>query len=193
MYEFIKGKITELTPAYAVIENSGIGYLIHISLNTYSRLNPSEQCTLLLHHVVREDAQQLFGFHARQERELFRLLISVSGIGPNTARMMLSSSNPGDIQKAISTGSLLLLKSIKGIGQKTAERIIVELRDKILKVAPSDEILSQPHNTIREEALSALIMLGFGRNIAEKVLDKLLLQNAGLNPEELVKQALKQL
>lgn len=191
MYEYISGKITELTPACVVVENNGIGYLIHISLTTYTHLFGSEKGTIYLHHVVREDAQLFYGFFSRQERELFRLLISVSGVGPNTARMMLSSSSPDEIQKAISSANILVLKSIKGIGQKTAERIIVDLRDKISKAGAQDEIFAGGHNTIREEALSALLMLGFSRNSTEKVLDKLLAENAGHSAEELVKHALK--
>jgi holliday junction DNA helicase RuvA len=193
MYEYISGKLVELTPAYAVVENNGIGYLVHISLTTYTKLNGTEACTLYLHYVVREDAQLFYGFYTRQERELFRLLISVSGVGPNTARMMLSSTSPDEIQKAISSANILLLKGIKGIGQKTAERIIVDLRDKISKAGAQDEIFTGVHNTMREEALSALLMLGFSRNATEKVLDKLLAEKAGLTAEELVKQALKQL
>ncbi len=193
MYEYITGKLTELTPACAVVENNGVGYLIHISLSTYSKLNGATSCTLYLHHVVREDAHLFFGFFSRQERELFRLLISVSGVGPNTARMMLSSSEPDEIQKAISSANVLFLKGIKGIGQKTAERIVVDLRDKINKAGAQDEILTGGHNTMRDEALSALLMLGFSRINTEKVLDKLLAGKSNLNAEDLVKQALKQL
>jgi len=193
MYEYIKGKLIEITPAYAVVENAGIGYLINISLHTYSKLSGSENCMLYLHYVVREDAQIFFGFHARQEMELFRQLISVSGVGPNTARMMLSSLNPDEIQKAIMSGDVLKLKGIKGIGQKTAERIIVDLRDKIAKAGALGEILTGVHNTIRDEALSALLMLGFSRSITEKTLSKLLAEKADMSAEELVKQALKQL
>lgn len=193
MYEYISGKLTEITPAYAVVENTGIGYIINISLNTYSKINGSDNCLLYLHHVVREDAQLFFGFSSRQERELFRQLISVSGVGPNTARMMLSSLSSEEIQRAIMSANILLLKGIKGIGQKTAERIIVDLRDKIAKVGGQEEIFKGAHNTMREEALSALLMLGFARNVSEKALDKLLLDKAGMSAEELVKQALKQL
>ena len=193
MYEYISGKLTEITPAYAVVENTGIGYIINISLNTYSKINGSENCLLYLHHVVREDAQLFFGFSTRQERELFRQLISVSGVGPNTARMMLSSLSAEEIQRAIMSANILLLKGIKGIGQKTAERIIVDLRDKIAKVGGQEEIFKGGHNTMREEALSALLMLGFPRNLSEKTLDKLLSDKAGMSAEDLVKQALKQL
>ena len=131
MYEYLTGKISELTPAYAVVENNGIGYIVNISLNTYSKLNSNNTCTLFLHHVVREDAELFFGFFSKQEREIFRQLISVSGVGPNTARMMLSSLSSEEIQKAIMSGNVIQLKSIKGIGQKTAERIILELKEKI--------------------------------------------------------------
>lgn len=193
MYEYISGKLTEITPAYAVVENTGIGYIINISLNTYSKINGSDNCLLYLHHVVREDAQLFFGFSSRQERELFRQLISVSGVGPNTARMMLSSLSAEEIQRAIMSANILLLKGIKGIGQKTAERIIVDLRDKIAKVGGQEEIFKGVHNTMREEALSALLMLGFARNVSEKALEKLLSEKAGMSAEELVKQALKQL
>lgn len=193
MYEYLTGKISELTPAYAVVENNGIGYIVNISLNTYSKLNGNNTCTLFLHHVVREDAELFFGFYSKQEREIFRQLISVSGVGPNTARMMLSSLNSEEIQKAIISGNVVQLKSIKGIGQKTAERIIVDLRDKIAKTEFVGENITGSHNTIRQEALSALLMLGFQRNITEKTIDKLLLQNTALSAEELVKLALKQL
>jgi Holliday junction DNA helicase RuvA len=193
MYEYISGKLTEITPAYAVVENNGIGYIINISLSTYSKINGSENCQLYLHHVIREDAQLFFGFSTRQERELFRQLISVSGVGPNTARMMLSSLSAEEIQRAIMGANILLLKGIKGIGQKTAERIIVDLRDKIAKIGGQEEIFKGIHNTMREEALSALLMLGFPRNVSEKALDKLLSEKAGMSAEELVKQALKQL
>jgi Holliday junction DNA helicase RuvA len=193
MYEYISGKLTEITPAYAVVENNGIGYIINISLSTYSKINGTENCQLYLHHVIREDAQLFFGFSTRQERELFRQLISVSGVGPNTARMMLSSLSAEEIQRAIMGANILLLKGIKGIGQKTAERIIVDLRDKIAKIGGQEEIFKGAHNTMRDEALSALLMLGFPRNVSEKALDKLLSEKAGMTAEELVKQALKQL
>ncbi len=193
MYEYLKGKITELTPAYVVVENNGMGFFINISLNTYSKLNGISDTTLYLHHVVREDAELLFGFFSKQEREIFRQLISVSGVGPNTARIMLSSLSPEDIQKAIMSGNVAQLKGVKGIGQKTAERIIVDLRDKIAKIEGVEEIFIGSHNTIRQETLSALLMLGFQRNITEKTIDKLLLQNTALSAEELVKLALKQL
>ncbi len=193
MIEYIKGKITELNPAYLVIETAGMGYFVSISLNTYSQLESGSEVTLPVHEVIREDARQLYGFAGRSERELFRLLITVNGVGPNTARMMLSSLKPSEIEKAISDSNVHLLKSIKGIGLKTAERIIVDLRDKTGKVSQAGEILTLKDNTMREEALSALMMLGFVRSATVKVIDKLLSENQNLTVEELIKQALRNL
>lgn len=192
MYEYIQGKITGLTPANAIIEAGSIGYFIHISLNTYSLINGKEQAKLFLHQVVREDAHLLYGFAEPAERELFRLLISVSGIGSNTALMMLSSLSPEEIRKAILEENVTLLKSIKGIGAKTAQRVIIDLKDKIGKTAASDQILISPAgNTIRDEALSALVMLGFAKKNIEKELDKILKANPNLTVEETIKRALK--
>jgi len=193
MYEYISGKIIEITPTYAVVDCNGMGYIVNITLSTYSKLNKTEIVKLYLHYVVREDAQLFFGFFSKQEREIFRFLISVNGVGPNTARMMLSSLSAEEIQKAIMSDNVVQLKSIKGIGQKTAERIIVDLRDKIAKTDDFDENFSQQHNTIRQEALSALLMLGFQRNITEKTIDKIIVENKNATAEELVKIALKQL
>jgi Holliday junction DNA helicase RuvA len=193
MIEYIKGKITELNPAYLVIETGGIGYFVSISLNTYSQLESGSDVTLPVHEVIREDAHQLYGFAGRSERELFRLLVTVNGVGPNTARMMLSSLKPAEIEKAISDSNVHLLKSIKGIGLKTAERIIVDLRDKTGKVSQASEFLTLKDNTMREEALSALMMLGFIRSATVKVIDKLLTENQNLTVEELIKQALRNL
>ena len=193
MIEYIKGKITELNPAYLVIETAGVGYFVSISLNTYSQLESGSDVTLPVHEVIREDARQLYGFAGRSERELFRLLITVNGVGPNTARMMLSSLKPAEIEKAISDSNVHILKSIKGIGLKTAERIIVDLRDKTGKVSQASDILTLKDNTMREEALSALMMLGFVRSATVKVIDKLLAENQNLTVEELIKQALRNL
>jgi Holliday junction DNA helicase RuvA len=170
-----------------------MGYFVSISLNTYSQLESGSEVTLPVHEVIREDARQLYGFAGRSERELFRLLITVNGVGPNTARMMLSSLKPSEIEKAISDSNVHLLKSIKGIGLKTAERIIVDLRDKTGKVSQAGEILTLKDNTMREEALSALMMLGFVRSATVKVIDKLLSENQNLTVEELIKQALRNL
>lgn len=191
MYEYIQGKITELTPASVVIDNQGIGYFISISLNTYSALSGKEQAIVFIHQVVREDAQLLFGFYNKTEREIFRQLITVSGIGANTARMMLSSMSPDEIREAILTANVKLLSGIKGIGAKTAQRVIIDLKDKVGKFDISNDFLLSISNTNREEALSALVMLGFTKNTVEKVLDKVLKDNPKAEVEELVKQALK--
>jgi len=191
MYEYIQGKISELTPTSVVIDNQGIGYHIEISLNTYTALSGKEQAVVFIHQVVREDAHILFGFYNKSERQIFRQLISVSGIGSNTARMMLSSLSPSEITEAILTGNVRLLNGIKGIGAKTAQRVIVDLKDKVGKSEVSDDFLLSQSNTNREEALSALVMLGFTKNTVEKILDKLLKANPKAEVEELVKQALK--
>ncbi len=193
MYEFISGNITELTPAHIVVENAGIGYFINISLNTYSALSGKQASRVFLHQVVREDAHLLFGFADREERNLFRLLITVSGIGANTARLMLSSLTPAEIQKAIAGGNADTLKGVKGIGLKSAQRIIVDLKDKLGKLAGSEEIFTVTDNTIREESLSALIMLGFPKNSVEKVINRLLADGEITSVEDLVKRALKKL
>jgi len=191
MYEYIQGKIAELTPASVVIDNNGVGYFINISLNTYAGLTGKENAVLFIHQVVREDAHTLYGFFGKSEREIFRHLISVSGIGANTARMMLSSLSPAEIKEAILSGNVKLLNSVKGIGAKTAQRIVVDLSDKVGKAEISGDFLMAESNTNREEALSALVMLGFAKNTIEKVLDKLLKNNPNAGVEELVKQALK--
>ena len=192
MYEFIKGKLTEKTPTYAVIEANGIGYLLHISLHTYSQLKEDEHCTLLVHMVVREDAMILFGFSGADERELFRQLISVSGVGPNTARMILSSVQPQEIIQAIVVGNASLLQSIKGIGSKTAQRLIIELKDKVSKDLIPYEKLPGGHNTKKEEALSGLIILGFSKMVAEKALAKVIEREGSALPvEQLIRHALK--
>ena len=190
MFDYIRGNITELTPAYAVLETGNIGYFINISLNTYSRLTGTNECKLFTHQVVREDAHLLFGFSEVRERSIFRLLISVSGVGANTARMILSSLTPDEFEHTVNTSDVNKLKSIKGIGVKSAQRIIVDLKDKIGKEA-AGEIFADSYNTMREEALSALVMLGFAKNAVEKMLDKMLKENPGLSVEELVKMALK--
>lgn len=192
MYEFIQGRLIDLTPTNAVIEAGSIGYFIHISLNTYSLINGKEQARLFLHQVVREDAHLLYGFAEATERELFRLLISVNGIGSNTALMMLSSLTADEIRRAILEENVGLLQSIKGIGAKTAQRVIIDLKDKVGKVTDSGQtLMSRADNTIRDEALSALVMLGFARKNIEKELDKLLKANPDLTVEETIKTALK--
>lgn len=193
MIDYIKGTIARLTPAFLAIETGGIGYFVNISLSTYSRLEGKTDTKILIHEVIREDAHQLFGFADEEEREVFRLLISVSGVGASTARMMLSSLSPEEIQRAIMGADVNLLKSIKGIGLKTAQRIIVDLKDKIGKSAGPGEIFAFSDNTRREEALSALVMLGFAKNAVSKVLDRILREERDLSVEELIKRALKNL
>ena len=191
MFEFIEGRIIEKTPAYLVIQDGGTGFYVNISLFTYSGITDEGITRIYIHQVIREDANILYGFHSKQEREIFRHLISVSGIGANTARVILSSMNPDEVTQAIMEGNVSALQGIKGIGAKTAQRIIVDLKDKIAKGVDIDELFISERNTIREEALSALTALGFGKKQAEKVVGKLLTQEPGLTVEEVVKQALK--
>lgn len=191
MIEYIKGDIIQLTPTYVTIETGGIGYSINISLTTYSGLENKKEFKILIHEVIREDSHQLFGFSGNQERDIFRLLISVSGVGANTARMMLSSLSPDEIEKAILGSDSNLLKSVKGIGLKTAQRIIIDLKDKLGKHAGSGEIFAFADNTRREEALSALVMLGFAKSTVSKILDKIVREEKNLTVEEIIKRALK--
>ena len=197
MYDYIEGKTTGLTPAYAIVEAGGFGYFINISLNTYSQItehkknNASDLLKLYLHFVVREDAHLFFGFFTEKEREIFKLLITVSGIGANTARMMLSSLNPIELQKAIAEANVTILQGIKGIGLKTAQRVIVDLKDKIKIESLTNEKFLVVNNTIKEEALSALVTLGFSKSTVEKMLDKLLTVRSDMTVEELIKLTLK--
>jgi Holliday junction DNA helicase RuvA len=193
MIDYIRGTITGITPASLTIETAGIGYFVNISLNTFTRLQGKSEYKILIHEVIREDVHQLFGFGDEEERDIFRLLISVTGVGAGTARMMLSSLNPGEIEKAIIGSDVQTLKSVKGIGVKTAERIIVDLRDKVGKAALSGEIFSFTDNTRREEALSALVMLGFARGAVLKTLDKIMREDRNLTVEDMIKKALKNL
>lgn len=191
MIDYITGSVTEINPACVVIEANGTGYNINISLNTYAAIEKAEKCRIYIHEAIREDAYNLFGFASKDERDLFRYLISVSGVGANTARMMLSSMSPSELSQAITEANVNALKAIKGIGLKTAQRIIVDLKDKIGKHIPSGEIIAFTDNTAREEALSALVMLGFAKNNASKVLDGLLKENRNFSVEDLVRKALK--
>lgn len=193
MYEFISGEIAELTPTLAVIEAGGIGYAIHISLGTFSTLNGKKQAKVYTHLIVREDAHLLYGFATNSERELFRNLLSVNGVGAATALMMLSSLSPEEIASAITTDNVNLLKSVKGIGLKTAQRIIIDLKDKMGKTAPAGQILIPSDNTVQNEALSALVMLGFARKDAEKAVAGVLKEQPGLSVEVVIKHALKRL
>lgn len=192
MYEYIKGILAEATPTYAVIECGGIGYYINISVNTYSRINTKKDTTLFIHQIVREDAHLLYGFFSKEERALFRQLISVSGIGANTASVMLSSMSVEEITGAILTENVNAIKSVKGIGLKTAQRVIIELKDKVGTSGVAENFVFTT-NTIKDEALSALVMLGFVKVQAAKVLDKIIAGGGITSVEELIKQALKQL
>jgi len=202
MYEYIKGSVIELSPTHVVMEGNSMGYHILISLQTFSALQrASSPVQLWLHHHVREDVQQFFGFYQKNEREMFRLLIGASGIGPNSARMILSSLSSEELSQAILTEDLVRLKSIKGIGLKTAQRLIVELKDKVAKIGFSSgaeyESGNRPRTTssspIREEASSALQMLGFPKAAVEKTVDQLLRIRSDYTLEELIKVALKQI
>lgn len=193
MYEYIEGQIDEINPALLVIESNGVGYAVHISLNTFSALNGKKQARIFTHLIVREDAHLLYGFSSRSERELFRQLLSVNGVGAATALMMLSSLSPDEIISAISTENINLLKSVKGIGLKTAQRIIIDLKDKLSKVPVTGQILIPSDNTLQNEALSALVMLGFSRKDAEKAVVGILTGMPGANVETVIKQALKRL
>jgi holliday junction DNA helicase RuvA len=193
MIEYIKGIIAHITPTCLTIETGGVGYFVNISLSTFSKLEGKSESKILIHEIIREDTHQLFGFADKEEREIFRLLISVTGVGANIARMMLSSLNPQEIEKAIIESDVHILKGIKGIGQKTAERIIVDLKDKVSKQAGSGEIIAFSDNTKREEALSALVMLGFAKSAVAKVLDKIAREEKNLTVEDFIKRALKNL
>lgn len=191
MYEYIFGSIADLNPAYVVIENNGMGYFINISVATYTLLSEKKEAKVFLHQVVRDDAHLLYGFFEKQERETFRLLISVSGIGVNTARMMLSTLSSNEVKTAIISDDVNLIKSVKGIGLKTAQKVIIELKDKIGSVNVSEELFVKQNNTIKDEALSALVMLGFAKGAVIKLLDKIVSSHADLSVEDLIKKALK--
>ncbi len=193
MLEYIKGNIAELNPASVIIDNNGIGYEIGISLSTYSQLEGRTEAKLLLHEVIREDAHLLFGFATTRERELFRLLIGVSGVGANTARVILSSIAPAELETVIATADERQLKAVKGVGAKTAQRIIVDLRDKIKPVESSLIIERTATTDAFNEGLAALTMLGFPRQASEKVLKKLFADDPSLRVESAIKQALKML
>ena len=193
MYEYIKGHIEEITPTYTVVECNGIGYFVNISLNTYTKLSGCKEVLLYLHFIVREDAQIFYGFADKGERDIFRMLISVSGIGPNTGRMILSSMSSSEVILAISSSNVDALKAVKGIGAKTAQRVIIELKDKISKDSSIDSKLFDVDNGFSKEAASALIMLGFSKSDVTKVIDRVVAKNKVESVEELVKLSLKQL
>lgn len=193
MYDYIRGAIADISPANIIVEAAGIGYFINISLNSYSQLNGKRDVKLFLHQVVREDAHTLYGFAEANERELFRNLISVNGVGASTAVMMLSSLTPDELKAAVTTENVAVLKAVKGIGAKTAQRIIIDLKDKLGKMAETSQILLSPDNTIRNESLSALVMLGFVKRDAEKIVSKILQEQPDATVESVIKQALKRL
>jgi Holliday junction DNA helicase RuvA len=199
MYAYLEGNITELNPACAVIDCAGVGYEVNISLTTYSAIKDKQRVRLQTVHIIREDAQLLFGFYTIEEKKMFLLLISVSGIGANTARTILSAFNAVEIGRAIVNGDAKKIQSVKGIGTKTAERVIVDLRDKV-----NSELLNSAYNldgstdnapivksAAKDEALAALITLGYPKNASEKILNKILLSNPEYTSEELIKQALR--
>jgi Holliday junction DNA helicase RuvA len=189
----IRGRLVEKNPTYVVVDCSGVGYLLHISLNTFSSLPEEEAVKLFTHLSVREDAHTLYGFVSKTEREVFKLLISVSGVGPSIARTMLSSMTAEDVQQAIASDNVAIIQSVKGIGAKTAQRVIVDLKDKILKTFDIDEVSISQSNTNKDEALSALEVLGFSRKQSEKVVMSILKETPGATVELLIKRALKNL
>lgn len=197
MIEYIKGEIAEVTPAVAVIECNGVGYGINISLNTYSAIQNLKSVKLYIYEAIREDAYVLYGFSTKQERELFLLLISVSGIGGNTARMILSALSPAELCNVISSGNDKLLKGVKGIGLKTAQRIIVDLKDKITTTGATTTANPSPftaaHSEIYDEAIAALTMLGFAQAPSQKVVSSILKEEPDLAVEKVIKLALKRL
>ena len=191
MIDYIKGKIVELSPAHAVVEVSDIGYHVNISLATYSELNGKDNAKIYVYEAIREASHTLCGFFGRQERQLFLLLISVSGVGANTARVILSSIAIDDLQSAIQTGNAAILKSVKGIGSKTAERIIVDLKDKVSKIEISTVDKPVVDNVLTDEAVAALVMLGFSQMPAQKAVRKVIEINPQLTIEQVIKQSLK--
>ena len=195
MIEYIKGTIVELTPTDVVLECGGIGYICPISLQTYEKFQNQDKITVYVHHYIREDEEIFFGFATKDERELFRLLISVSGIGVASARMMLSSLTSDEIRNAILSEDINRIKSVKGIGLKSAQRLVLELKDKIVKGAGTDNtVLFQPAaNAIADEATTALVMLGFSKAAISKVMPSILKANPGAKVEEIIKIALKKL
>ncbi len=192
MFEYISGKLTEKNPAYLIVDNQGVGYYVNISLHTFSLLKDKTEAKILIHFVVREDAQILFGFAEEAERIIFRQLVSVSGVGANTARMILSSLSPQEVANAIANGEVAVLQKIKGIGAKSAQRIIVDLKDKILKTTIPSENLSIEYNRNKDDALIALVTLGFSKIQAEKTLKRVFTEiDEDAAVEEVIKQALK--
>ena len=205
MIDYIHGTLTELNPTYAVLEAAGVGYAINIALPTYSELQDKEnqEIKLFTSEIIREDTHDLFGFSTKGERQLFQMLMTVSGIGGNTARMIMSAFNAGEVQQIVATGNARTLSQVKGLGPKTAQRVIVDLKDKVLKIdlgnassasnTPSDALFPVVESEVKNEALSALTMLGFAAAASGKVVDKILKENAQATVEQVIKQALKML
>lgn len=192
MYSFISGNVVEKNPTYVVIDNQGIGYLINITLNTFTAIGEQEKVRLFVHLAIREDAHTLYGFYTESERELFMKLITVSGVGCNTARLILSSMTVKEAVDAISTNNIRMIQGVKGIGAKTAQRIVVDLHDKVGKLeAGGDEKSPAGYNTLKEEALTALMVLGFNKASIDKTLDKLLKQMDNPSVEDLIKESLR--
>lgn len=196
MYEYIKGTVAEVAPAYAVIDAGGVGYYLHISLETYAAVEHASEARLYVHYVVREDAQLLYGFSTKIERELFRLLISVSGVGGNTARMILSTYSPRELQGIITSGNAVLLKNVKGLGLKTAQKIIVELSGKLTALFDGDAgplPVAGNGDAVYDEATAALVMLGFPKAASDKVVRAILKEQPDISVEETVRMSLKRL
>ena len=202
MFDYLRGLLAELTPTYAVIECGGVGYIVTISLQTYTKLEGREEAMVYVHHIVREDAEILYGFADRAEREIFRLLIGVSGVGGGTARMILSTYTPSELSNIITSENAVLLKNVKGLGLKTAQKIIVEIKDKVVGIESGSGAKSAQKDLLDNmsagsesysEALQALSMLGFGKAASEKVLRKVLKENPNAEVETLIRLSLKQL
>ena len=191
MFAFITGKVVEKSPTFVILDNHGIGYFVNITLNTFTAIGEKEEVRLYVHEQILEDAHNLFGFSTAKERDLFELLISVSGVGCNTARLILSSLTVNELSNAIANDDVKTIQSVKGIGAKTAQRIVIDLKDKLKKTDLPTEIFVAADNTIKNEALSALTILGFGKTAIEKALDKLLKQMPEASVETLIKEALK--
>ena len=191
MITHLNGKLVEKSPTNVVIEVNGIGYWVNISLTTFSQIPDNENIKLYTHLQIKEDSHSLYGFYSKKEREIFRLLISVSGVGTSTARTMLSSLDPQQVVEAISSNNVSIVQSVKGIGSKTAQRLIIELRDKILKIYDLDETYVNSNNTTREEALSALEVLGINKKSSERLVDNIIKENQDISVEEIIKETLK--
>ncbi len=191
MYAYVTGKVAEKSPTQVVIDNQGIGYLVNITLNTFTAIGEKEEVKLYVHEQILEDAHHLFGFYSAKECDLFELLISVSGVGCNTARLILSSLTVNELSNAIASDDVKTIQAVKGIGAKTAQRIVIDLKDKLKKNDFTTEIFTSSNNTIKAEALSALTILGFSKAAVDKALDRLLKQMPDANVETLIKEALK--